>query len=73
MPKNVVMLIMAACLAAISEAAPFSSMRFIAVGDTPYSEQESLRLNNEIAPAIKAARKALVIVTQAAPAPAAAG
>lgn len=38
-----------------------SEMRFIAIGDTPYSEQEHQRLKDEIAPAIKAAGMPFVV------------
>jgi len=39
----------------------FSEMRFIAIGDTPYSEQENQRIHEEIAPAIKAANPPFVV------------
>ncbi len=38
-----------------------SAMRFIAIGDTPYSEKEQLRLQQEIAPAIKSAGVPFVV------------
>ncbi|WP_417909936.1 hypothetical protein [Candidatus Electronema sp. PJ] len=37
------------------------AMRFIAIGDTPYSEKEQLRLQQEITPAIKAAGVPFVV------------
>lgn len=38
-----------------------SAMRFIAIGDTPYSAKEELRLKQEITPAIKAAGVPFVV------------
>lgn len=47
--------------AAVRQAQPEKGMRFIAIGDTPYSAEEKERFNGEIAEAIKAAAPPFVV------------
>ena len=44
-----------------SQHAASTSMKFIAIGDTPYSAEENQRIHEEIAPAIKAADPPFVV------------
>jgi hypothetical protein len=66
MKRTVLLLLLAAGLTASSASAQQQqaadcAMKFITIGDTPYSEQENQRLHEEIAPAIKAADPPFVV------------